>query len=59
MKNCSYRNLKVRGEIFLLFNASDKFNSNVKKWLQFFYKKKKTLIIMHVTKYVQFKNRDA
>ena len=40
MKNCSYRNMKVGGEIFLLFNAFDKFNSNVKKWLQFFLKKK-------------------
>ena len=55
MKNCSYRNMKVRGEIFLLFNVFNKFNSNVKKWLQFFL----TLIIMYVTKYVQFKNRDA
>ena len=33
--------MKVGGEIFLLFNAFDKFNSNVKKWLQFFKKKKK------------------
>ena len=32
--------MKVGGEIFLLFNAFDKFNSNVKKWLQFFLKKK-------------------
>ena len=40
MKNCSYGNMKVGGEIFLLFNAFDKFNSNVKKWLQFFFLKK-------------------
>ena len=32
--------MKVGGEIFLLFNAFDKFNSNVKKWLQFFFLKK-------------------
>ena len=40
--------MKVGGEIFLLFNAFDKFNSNVKKWLQFKKKKKKKLESLYI-----------